>query len=146
MKGFERKLEEAQRVIRPAIHKNWKKDSFIPPSTLQNYMGELRTTKLTDVPEYRVWSGMRLRCNSSRNPAYKDYGGRGIKICKRWETNFYLFFIDMGKRPTNKHSIERINNDGNYEPANCKWATRTEQMRNTRRTKKTRQKDNDYSA
>lgn len=82
-------------------------------------------------PEYGVWQGMRQRCQNPNNQAWKWYGGRGIKVCERWDS-FANFFADMGERPTPKHQLERIENDGNYEPSNCKWATRKEEMRNTR--------------
>jgi hypothetical protein len=81
-------------------------------------------------PVYSVWLNMRNRCNNPNEVAYKNYGGRGIKVCDRW-SDFANFLADMGERPEG-HSIERINNDGNYEPSNCKWATRSEQSMNKR--------------
>ena len=86
------------------------------------------------LPEYGVWCGLRSRCLNPNDTAWKYYGGRGIKVCDRWERSFEAFFADMGKRPSNKHSIDRFpNNNGNYEPGNCRWATAKEQARNTRR-------------
>lgn len=82
-------------------------------------------------PLQKLWSGMIQRCNSETSKYYKNYGARGIKVCDRWHT-FWNFVDDMGERPSPKHSIERINNDGNYEPGNCKWATAVEQQRNKR--------------
>lgn len=79
---------------------------------------------------YQTWQGMLQRCTNPLNPKFQDYGGRGITVCERWQT-FENFLADMGIRP-NGLSIDRINNDGNYEPGNCKWATRKEQMNNTR--------------
>lgn len=73
---------------------------------------------------------MLARCDNPKNPAYPRYGGRGITVCDRWRT-FEGFLADMGERPAGK-SIERINNDGNYEPGNCRWATAKEQNLNTR--------------
>jgi hypothetical protein len=76
---------------------------------------------------YSTWTSMLRRCEEQ-----PDYAGRGISVCERWRDSFAAFLADMGPKPTPKHTIERVNNDGNYEPGNCKWATRHEQMRNTR--------------
>ena len=86
---------------------------------------------MSGTPEHKTWKGIRARCSNPNEPNYKYYGGRGISVCKRWQ-KFESFFSDMGKRPTSKHSIDRINNEGNYAPENCRWATQTQQMRNTR--------------
>lgn len=84
-------------------------------------------------PEYKAWENMKQRFNPS-NKDYKYYGGRGIKLCESWRKSFSAFYEDMGKRPGVGYSIDRINNDGNYEPSNCRWATKEEQMNNMRRT------------
>ena len=81
--------------------------------------------------EYGVWTGMRHRCNSKTHPSFKDYGGRGITVCERWN-DFANFMADMGPRPSEKHSLDRIDNDQGYSPENCRWATASQQHRNTR--------------
>jgi hypothetical protein len=86
--------------------------------------------------EYRTWIDMKKRCYDKKNKRYKDYGGRGITVCDRWLYSFENFYTDIGPRPSNKHSIDRIKNDGNYEPGNCRWATKKEQSNNTRRNKR----------
>lgn len=86
----------------------------------------------THTPEYACWKDMFRRCTKPTHKSYASYGGRGIQVCARWRV-FENFLADMGRRPSPDYSLDRINNDGNYEPGNCRWATRVEQMRNTRR-------------
>jgi hypothetical protein len=82
--------------------------------------------------EYWAWHEMKKRCLKPENKSYPDYGGRGITVCQEWLDDFALFFDCLGAKPSPKHSIGRINNDGNYEPGNVRWMTREEQENNKR--------------
>jgi len=86
--------------------------------------------------EYNIWKGMKKRCSNPKTPAYKDYGGRGIRVCDEWIKSFTSFFESVGPRPSLEFTLDRINNDGNYEPGNVRWATKIQQANNTRRNKK----------
>lgn len=84
--------------------------------------------------EYRAWNNMRQRCNNVSLPGYEDYGGRGIHVCAEWDCSagFPAFLEYVGRRPSAEHSLDRIDVNGNYEPGNVRWATRSTQMRNRR--------------
>lgn len=95
----------------------------------------VKNLRLAFATEYRIWDGMRRRCKNNKDQRYQYYGGRGISVCDRWKHSFECFLLDMGPRPSNEHSIDRIDNDGNYEPENCRWATRSLQTHNQHKIK-----------
>lgn len=101
--------------------------------------GETLNGKMT--PEFKSWASMIHRCTNTHTPDYVYYGARGITICERWLKSYENFLADMGRRPSPKHSLDRIDNDGNYEPGNVRWATRTQQVRNTRNAVKISEPD-----
>ena len=94
--------------------KNFNKDGFRGSST------------------YQVWADIKTRCQNKKHSSYKDYGGRGILVCIRWKSSFEAFLEDMGERPSSEHSIDRIDNNGSYDPKNCKWSTTAQQSINKR--------------
>lgn len=91
-----------------------------------------RTHGMCTTPEYKNWFAMKARCTDPKHSAYRWYGARGITVCDAWRDSFQAFLSDVGERPTRQHTLDRIDNERGYEPGNVRWATRTEQMRNTR--------------
>ena len=85
--------------------------------------------------EYAAWINMKARCYNKKNNRYKNYGGRGIIVCIRWLECFENFLVDMGRKPNKLHSLDRKDNNGNYEPNNCRWSTKMIQANNRRYTK-----------
>ena len=90
---------------------------------------------MTETSEYTSWEGMKRRCFNPNYKQYSDYGGRGITVCDRWKNSFENFFADMGLKPSPDHSLDRIDNDGDYQKDNCKWSTKAEQSNNQRSNK-----------
>lgn len=97
-------------------------------------------TRANPSAEYRIWRGMIDRCSNRNNKFWHRYGGRGITVCQRWRDDFLNFYADMGPRPDPSLSLDRIDNDGNYELGNCRWATKSEQAKNRRQS--ARERDN----
>lgn len=91
---------------------------------------------LSHIPEYRIWEAMRRRCSKPSDKRYPRYGGRGIKVCQRWQKSFSNFLDDIGYRPSPFHWLERIDNDGNYCPKNCTWVPSAQQAANKSNTRK----------
>lgn len=96
--------------------------------------GHCRSSGATS--EYNIWKGIKLRCTKRSHASFSNYGGRGITVCDSWRTSFENFLADVGLRPSTQHQLDRIDNDGNYEPANCRWSTVTENARNKRNSLK----------
>lgn len=108
-----------------------KKDSTIKRNTKHGF-----AVRLDRPTEYNIWKNMKKRCKNPKTKAYKDYGGRGIKVAQEWDKSFVAFYNHVGPRPSKAHSLDRIDNNGNYEPGNVRWATADQQANNKRNSKK----------
>lgn len=97
-----------------------------------DYTGKRQYHGMNRSPEHIAWKVMKQRCYYKPNKEYAYYGGRGIQVCDEWIHNFLAFYNHVGPKPTAKHSLDRINNDKDYEPGNIKWSTHSEQMKNRR--------------
>lgn len=92
-----------------------------------NFSPKVKPSRL---PEYRAWINMKSRCNTPSSTGFERYGGRGIAVCPEWDASFEAFYADLGPRPAPGYTVDRIDSNGNYEPGNCRWATRKMQSRN----------------
>src|ERR1035437_7538077 len=138
------RLIEQRKLVRVNIGSK----AVITGESLVSYIDELNSTESDrhkyaeemGTVEYKCWIGLKNRCLNPNNSAFKYYGAREIKVCDRWMNSYENFLADMGKKPSASHSIDRINNDGDYEPSNCRWATPIQQAANRRPRMSVRQK------
>lgn len=123
-KGYRQTAEHKARISEKAQARVWTDEQRSSLSSKMTRHG------LTGSPTYNTWASMKQRCLNPNSPKYRLYGGRGITICDRW-LKFENFLADMGERPPGL-TLDRIDNDGDYEPGNCRWATSTQQIANRR--------------
>ena len=133
--GLARRTESESKVpvsgyTRTAVHKQLARQSATKHGHTEVVDGKVRRS-----PTYTSWQSMIARCRYPSVPSYKNYGGRGISVCERW-MKLENFLADMGERPSSDYQVDRIDNDGNYEPGNCRWLTRSENVAEANRRRK----------
>jgi len=116
------------------MNQGWSIEDAICKPNLINFESHGDNKRGSIAPEYRAWIGMKRRCYNKSYDHYQAYGGRGITVCDKWKNSYVAFLNDVGRKPTPKHSIDRIDVDGNYEPKNVRWATQLEQDNNRQNT------------
>jgi hypothetical protein len=141
--AWARELNIAESTLRARVDKGWPIEKIITTPNLRKKFQKEKLKRINSgqgkwkdrrSPEYQIWSAMLDRCKNPNNSSYPRYGGRGIKFCSEW-LNFKTFIKDMGKRPSADYSLDRIDNNGDYCPQNCKWSNKFDQSQNRRACK-----------
>ena len=114
----------SQNAVLGKLYRLREEETRPPGSPVRRKRGERETSS-----EYSAWRGMKARCSNPKHSSWRRYGGRGITVCERWANSFEAFLADMGQKPSPELALVRINKDGNFEPGNCRWATRGELRR-----------------